>query len=139
MEILRLLYLGARILVFDEPTAVLTPQEARNLLQTLRGMAAQGFSVVFISHKLDEVLEVADRSASFAGVRSSPPPPGETDRRTLARLMVGRELAGLVEHPTDEPHEVVTTERRSGAAWRQRPRGQGIASTAEHRSRDPLG
>ena len=53
--------ISARILVFDEPTAVLTPQEARNLLQTLRGMAAQGFSVVFISHKLDEVLEVADR------------------------------------------------------------------------------
>src|SRR5918997_580185 len=61
VEILRLLYLGARILVFDEPTAVLTPQEARGLIQTLRGMAAQGFSVVFISHKLDEVLEVADR------------------------------------------------------------------------------
>src|SRR5215218_4984584 len=61
VEILRLLYLGARILVLDEPTAVLTPQEAQSLLQTLRGMAAQGFSVVFISHKLDEVFEVADR------------------------------------------------------------------------------
>ncbi len=61
VEILRLLYLGARILVFDEPTAVLTPQEAQSLLRTLRGLTAQGFSVIFISHKLDEVMAVADR------------------------------------------------------------------------------
>jgi general nucleoside transport system ATP-binding protein len=108
VEILRLLYLGARILVLDEPTAVLTPQEARGLLQTLRGMAGQGFSVVFISHKLDEVLEVADRiSILRRGQIASTSTPAETDRRTLARLMVGRELAELVEHPTDEPHETV--------------------------------
>jgi len=108
VEILRLLYLGARILVLDEPTAVLTPQEARSLLQTLRGMAGQGFSVVFISHKLDEVLEVADRiSILRRGQIVSTSTPAETNRRTLARLMVGRELAELVEHPTDEPHEAV--------------------------------
>jgi general nucleoside transport system ATP-binding protein len=108
VEILRLLYLGARILVLDEPTAVLTPQEARSLLQTLRGMAGQGFSVVFISHKLVEVLEVADRiSILRRGQIASTSTPAETDRRTLARLMVGRELAELVEHPTDEPHETV--------------------------------
>jgi general nucleoside transport system ATP-binding protein len=110
VEILRLLYLGARILVFDEPTAVLTPQEARSLLQTLRGLAAQGFSVVFISHKLDEVLEVADRvSVLRRGRIVATTTPGETDRRILARLMVGRELAELVEHPADEPREAVTT------------------------------
>jgi general nucleoside transport system ATP-binding protein len=108
VEILRLLYLGARILVLDEPTAVLTPQEARSLIQTLRGMAAQGFSVVFISHKLDEVLEVADRiSILRRGTIVATTTPAETDRRTLARLMVGRELAELVEHPSDELHEVV--------------------------------
>src|SRR5215213_7842478 len=108
VEILRLLYLGARILVLDEPTAVLTPQEARSLLQTLRGMAGQGFSVVFISHKLDEVLEVAARiSILRRGQIVSTSTPAETNRRTLARLMVGRELAELVEHPTDEPHEAV--------------------------------
>src|SRR5215207_9582558 len=100
VEILRLLYLGARILVLDEPTAVLTPQEARSLLHTLRGMAAQGFSVVFISHKLDEVLEVADRiSVLRRGQIVATTSPAETDRRTLARLMVGRELADFVEHP----------------------------------------
>ena len=108
VEILRLLYLGARILVFDEPTAVLTPQEARSLLQTLRGMAAQGFSVVFISHKLDEVLGVADRiSVLRRGQIVATTRPAETDRRTLARLMVGRELAELVDHPASEPHEPV--------------------------------
>ncbi|HEX5991673.1 MAG TPA: ABC transporter ATP-binding protein [Thermomicrobiales bacterium] len=109
VEILRLLYLGARILVFDEPTAVLTPQESQSLLQTLRGMAAQGFSIVFISHKLDEVLEVADRvSVLRRGQIVGTTRADETDRRTLARLMVGRELADFVEHPADEPHEAVT-------------------------------
>jgi general nucleoside transport system ATP-binding protein len=71
-------------------------------------MAGQGFSVVFISHKLVEVLEVADRiSILRRGQIASTSRPAETDRRTLARLMVGRELAELVEHPTDEPHETV--------------------------------
>ena len=108
VEILRLLYLGARILVFDEPTAVLTPQEVHGLLQTLRGLAAQGFSVVFISHKLDEVLEVADRiSILRRGRIVATTTPGETDRRTLARLMVGRELAEFVVHPEAEPRESV--------------------------------
>src|SRR5262245_1760842 len=103
VEILRALYRGARILVLDEPTAVLTPQEATGLIRTLRGMATEGFCVVFISHKLDEVLAVADRvtvlrrgkSVATVGAR-------ETDRHTLARLMVGRELAALVEHPAEE-------------------------------------
>jgi general nucleoside transport system ATP-binding protein len=94
--------------VFDEPTAVLTPQEAENLIQTLRGMAAQAFSVVFISHKLDEVLEVADRvSVLRRGQIVAMTTPAETDRRTLARLMVGRELADFVVHPANEPHEAV--------------------------------
>ena len=108
VEILRLLYLGARILVFDEPTAVLTPQEVHSLLRTLRDMAAQGFCVVFISHKLDEVLEVADRiSILRRGQIVATTTAAESDRRTLARQMVGRELAALVEHPADEPHDAV--------------------------------
>src|SRR5215210_1458571 len=108
VEILRLLYLGARILVFDEPTAVLTPQEAENLIRTLRGLAAQGFTVIFISHKLDEVLDAADRvSVLRRGQVVATTTPADTDRRTLARLMVGRELADFVEHPAHEPHEAV--------------------------------
>jgi simple sugar transport system ATP-binding protein len=108
VEILRLLHLGARILVFDEPTAVLTPQEAHNLLRTLRELAVQGFCVVFISHKLDEVLEVADRiSVLRRGRIVASTTPAETDRRTLARSMVGRELADHVIDPSLEPHEAV--------------------------------
>ncbi len=108
VEILRLLYLGARILVFDEPTAVLTPQEAHSLIRTLRGLAAQGFTVIFISHKLDEVLEVADQISVLRRGRVVATMPAQgTDRRALARLMVGRDLAQIVEDPRHEPHESV--------------------------------
>ncbi len=141
VEILRLLYLGARILVFDEPTAVLTPQEAHGLLRTLRGMAAQGFCVVFISHKLDEVLEVADRiSILRRGQIVATTTAAESDRRTLARQMVGRELAALVEHPAEEPHEAVAP-REAGprAARRLRARRKGAARAARCRSRGARG
>jgi simple sugar transport system ATP-binding protein len=110
VEILRLLYLGARVLVFDEPTAVLTPQEAKGLIRTLRGLTAQGFTVIFISHKLDEVLDVADQISILRRGRVVASMPAEgTDRRTLARLMVGRDLAQIVEDPRREPHESVAT------------------------------
>lgn len=108
VEILRLLYLGARILVFDEPTAVLTPQEAHSLIHTLRGLAAQGFTVIFISHKLDEVLQVADQISILRRGRVVATMPAHgTDRRSLARLMVGRDLAQIVEDPRHETHESV--------------------------------
>jgi ABC-type uncharacterized transport system ATPase subunit len=108
VEILRLLYRGARILVLDEPTAVLTPQESAGLIETLRGMAADGFCVIFISHKLDEVLAVADRVTVLRrGKIVSTVGAKETTRHTLARLMVGRELASLVEQPTEEPRIAV--------------------------------
>ena len=103
VEIVRLLYLGARILVFDEPTAVLTPQESDALIRTLREMAAQGFAIIFISHKLDEVLAVADRVTVMRRGRTvGTTVPAESDRRALARQMVGRDLAALVEHPDEE-------------------------------------
>jgi ABC-type uncharacterized transport system ATPase subunit len=108
VEILRLLYRGARILVLDEPTAVLTPQESENLILTLRDMAADGFCVIFISHKLDEVLAVADRVTVLRrGKVVSTVNANETTKHTLARLMVGRELASLVEQPTEEPRVAV--------------------------------
>ncbi|MCA9861600.1 MAG: ABC transporter ATP-binding protein, partial [Thermomicrobiales bacterium] len=110
VEILRLLYLGARILVFDEPTAVLTPQEAHSLIRTLRGLAAQGFTVIFISHKLDEVLEVADQISILRRGRIVATMPAQgTDRRELARLMVGRDLAPIVEDPAHSPREATIT------------------------------
>ncbi|MDP8907947.1 MAG: ATP-binding cassette domain-containing protein, partial [Chloroflexota bacterium] len=97
VEIIRLLHHGARTLVLDEPTAVLTPRESDELIRTLRGLAAEGFCVVFISHKLDEVLAVADRITVMRRGRTvGTVAAGETDRRELARLMVGRELAGAL-------------------------------------------
>jgi len=93
VEIVRLLYRGARILIFDEPTAVLTPQEAAELVRTLRGMAAEGLCIVFISHKLDEVLAVADRITTMRRGRVvATVDPVAIDRRSLARMMIGREL-----------------------------------------------
>jgi len=93
VEILKVLYRGARILVLDEPTAVLTPAEAAQLFQTLRRLQADGLSVVFISHKLGEVAAFADRVAVLrAGRKVADQPVGALDKASLARLMVGRDL-----------------------------------------------
>jgi general nucleoside transport system ATP-binding protein len=97
VEILKALYRGAEILILDEPTSVLTPQEADELLAVLRGLAADGRSIVFISHKLDEALRVADRIAVLrSGRLVATAPASSTDSRTLGRLMVGRDLKGVV-------------------------------------------
>src|SRR5438105_8052392 len=94
VEILKALYREARILILDEPTAVLTPQESEVLFETLRGMAAEGRTVIFISHKLHEVKAVADRVTVLRGGRTiATVSTADATRRSLAALMVGRELA----------------------------------------------
>jgi simple sugar transport system ATP-binding protein len=93
VAILRTLARGARVLVLDEPTAVLTPQETENLFGIVRTMAAEGHTVVFISHKLAEVMEIADRiSVLRAGRRLATLPKAESDFKSLARLMVGHDV-----------------------------------------------
>jgi simple sugar transport system ATP-binding protein len=93
VEILKVLFRGARILIFDEPTAVLVPQEVDELFAALQGLRAQGMALIFISHKLDEVLRVADevtvvrQGSTVAQVKSK-----EVTARQLAELMVGSEL-----------------------------------------------
>ena len=111
VEILRLLHRGARTLVFDEPTAVLTPQESQSLIRNLRSLAEQGFCVIFISHKLDEVLEVADRITVLRrGKVIGSMPRGMTTRVELARMMVGRELAqALLRDQGIESHQMGET------------------------------
>lgn len=103
VEILKALYREARILVLDEPTAVLTPQEAEGLFATMRAMAAEGRTVIFISHKLHEVMAVADRITVLrAGRTIATLPVAEATLQSLATLMVGRELEGLERrHPED--------------------------------------
>ena len=93
VEILKALYQDARILILDEPTAVLTPQEADALFETIRAMAADGRTIVFISHKLHEVKSVADRVTVLRRGRSvATVPAAEATPRSLAALMVGREI-----------------------------------------------
>jgi general nucleoside transport system ATP-binding protein len=94
VEILKALYRESRVLILDEPTAVLTPQEAETLFVTLRSMADDGRTIVFISHKLNEVKAVADRVTVLRGGRSVvTEPTAEATPQSLAELMVGRELA----------------------------------------------
>jgi simple sugar transport system ATP-binding protein len=91
VEIVKALYRGARVLILDEPTAVLTPQESERLFTTLRRLAASGLAVVFISHKLNEVLAAADRIAVLrAGAKVADGPRAGADAASLAELMVGR-------------------------------------------------
>src|SRR6476646_4628085 len=109
VEILKMLYRGARILIMDEPTAVLAPQEADELFVTLRSMTAEGRSVVFISHKLGEVLAIADRITVMrrGRVTASGVPAAGATKADLARLMVGRSVLEVVDKPPFEPGEVV--------------------------------
>jgi len=93
VEILKALYRDAQILIMDEPTAVLTPGEVTQLFATLRTLVAEGRSVVFISHKLNEVMEVADRVVVLRNGRVvAERRTAETTRRELANLMVGRDV-----------------------------------------------
>lgn len=100
VEILKALVRGARILILDEPTAVLTPQESEALFTTLGQMVAQGLSIVFISHKLPEVLRVSHRVAVLrAGKLVTQAPTRETTQAQLASWMVGHEVAAPRRRP----------------------------------------
>jgi simple sugar transport system ATP-binding protein len=93
VEILKILFRGAKILLLDEPTAVLTPQEADELFGTLRSMRAKGHSIVFISHKLDEVMAISDRVTVLRGGKNvGTVEAAATDPQALSNLMVGREI-----------------------------------------------
>jgi general nucleoside transport system ATP-binding protein len=93
VEIIKVLYRGARTLILDEPTAVLVPQEVDELFAALRELKSQGLSIIFISHKLDEVLAVADEITVIRdGTTVATVRPGDVTARRLAELMVGSEL-----------------------------------------------
>jgi len=101
VEILKALYRGAALLILDEPTAVLTPQEVKEFFVTLRRMASEGHALIFISHKLHEVLSISDRVTVLrAGKVVKTVKTAETNREELARLMVGREVLLRVNRPT---------------------------------------
>jgi simple sugar transport system ATP-binding protein len=109
VEILKVLYRGARVLIMDEPTAVLAPQEIDDLFRTVRSMTATGRSIVFISHKLGEVLAIADRITVMRRGRVTAkalPAAGMTKPR-LAQLMVGREILESLDQSRRPPGDVV--------------------------------
>ncbi len=106
VEILKALYRGAEILILDEPTAVLTPQEAKELFEIIEGLKSQGKSIVFISHKLNEVLEIADRITVLRrGKRIETIPRAGATEAGLARSMVGREVLLRVDKKPAQPGE----------------------------------
>jgi simple sugar transport system ATP-binding protein len=109
VELLKMLYRGAEVLIMDEPTAVLAPQEIESLFETLRSMVMEGKSVIFISHKLQEVMAIADRvtvlskgKITAAGILTR-----QTNRQELARLMVGRDVVFHLDKKPQKTGEVV--------------------------------
>ncbi|MFZ2487813.1 MAG: ABC transporter ATP-binding protein [Anaerolineae bacterium] len=109
VEILKMLYRGARILIMDEPTAVLTPNEIDDLINTLRSMVARGHSIVFISHKLDEVLAIANRVTVMrqGKVTAANLSTVGVNKRDLAQLMVGRDVVFTLQKPPAKLGDVV--------------------------------
>jgi general nucleoside transport system ATP-binding protein len=108
VEILRALFRGAKVLVLDEPTAVLTAQESQDLFRVLRALRDEGTSVVFISHKLNEVLDVSDRVTVLRrGKKIDTVETAGASERSLARLMVGRDVLLRVEKQERTPGEAV--------------------------------
>ena len=108
VEIPRALFRGAKILVLDEPTAVLTAQESQDLFRVLRALRDDGTSIVFISHKLNEVLDIADRVTVLRrGKKVDTVPVEGATERSLARLMVGRDVLLEVAKTAHEPGETI--------------------------------
>ena len=107
-EILKMLYRENDILIFDEPTAVLTPQEITELMQIIRGLAAEGKSILFISHKLNEIMELADRctvlrKGKYIGTVNI----ADTTKEELSSMMVGRDVKFAVDKAPAQPKETV--------------------------------
>ncbi len=108
VEIIKLLYREADILILDEPTAALTPQESDELFEIMRSLTDQGKSLIFITHKLREVLEVADRiDVIRQGKMVGTTTPGDADQNKLAAMMVGREVDLEVQKDAAHPGEIV--------------------------------
>jgi simple sugar transport system ATP-binding protein len=112
VEIVRLLFRGSDILILDEPTAVLTPHEWRDLAEVMRRLAGEGKAIVFITHKLDELLAVSNRCTVMRdGAVVGTLDVGDTDKTMLARMMVGRDVALRVERtPTNAGAPLVAVE-----------------------------
>ena len=108
VEILKMLYRDNEILIFDEPTAVLTPQEIEELMQIMKNLAAEGKSILFISHKLNEIMEVSDRvtvlrKGRYIGTVNT----ADTNKQELSNMMVGRPVQLEVKKTPAQPKEEI--------------------------------
>lgn len=107
-EILKMLYRDNEILIFDEPTAVLTPQEIEELMQIMKNLAKEGKSILFISHKLNEIMEVADRVTVLRkGKYIGTVDVATTTEEELSRMMVGRDVQLVADKAPSQPKDVV--------------------------------
>lgn len=112
VEILKMLYRDNEILIFDEPTAVLTPQEIRELLDIMKGFAKEGKSILFITHKLNEIKEVADRCTVLRkGKYIGTVDVMTTSKEELSKMMVGRDISFSVDKEPSKPEDVVLSVR----------------------------
>ena len=108
VEIIKTLYREAEIVILDEPTAVLTPQETEELFEIMRGLVAKGKSIIFITHKLKEVMTIADRVIVLRnGKVTGETTPAESSQGELAKMMVGRDVALIVDKGPSSPADVV--------------------------------
>ncbi len=121
VEILKVLYRGAQILILDEPTAVLVPQEVDELFANLRRLVDEGSTIIFISHKLDEVLAVSDEITVIRqGTTVATTTPDQVDRRRLAELMVGSELPNPAGRTTEVGTDVLLEAAHLSVAGREK-------------------
>lgn len=108
VELLKALIRGAKVLILDEPTAVLTPQETRELFEQLKVLRKQGYGIIFISHKLEEVLELCDRCTVLRHGRVTGSfEMKDMDAPTLSRLMVERDVVNEIQKPKAQPKETI--------------------------------
>lgn len=132
VEILKVLYQGAEIIILDEPTGVLTPIEVQELLQAIKLLSKQGKSFILISHKLNEVLDVADRITVLRdGAVTGTVERGATDVNQLSRLMVGRDLAELKKKPAALGDKVLEVSGVSIRGTKGKPVLDGINLTVQ--------
>jgi ABC-type uncharacterized transport system ATPase subunit len=121
VEILKMLYRENEILIFDEPTAVLTPQEIQELMQIMRGLSSEGKSIIFITHKLNEILAVADRCTVLRRGRTvGVVEVADIDKETLSEMMVGRKVdLNIAKQPAVPGAEVLRVDKLSVQSSRQ--------------------
>jgi simple sugar transport system ATP-binding protein len=125
VEILKMLYRQNEILIFDEPTAVLTPQEIDALMQTMRNMAAEGKSILFITHKLDEIKLVADRcSVLRKGKMIGTVEVAETSKEEMSEMMVGRKVILSLDKNEAKPGKVIMEVRNLSRRGNEKKSGK---------------